>query len=153
MTYFSPGANPASRTRLWRQCPLAAAAALACCLAFACGTADEQQQPPPVEAPLTSFDSGVELNISVGFFNGRLLFTNQSDLPLKRILVVVNEGEGETEYRGEMSGMQPNFMLHYSPTIFSNPSGVKLDPKAVELNSVTVYADTPRGRGRWSGNY
>lgn len=153
MTYFTPAANPASRTRLWRRCLPAAAAVLACCLAFACGVADEQPQAPPVEAPLTSFDSGLELNISVGFFNGRLLFTNQSELPLKRILVVVNEGEGETEYRGELSGMQPNFMLHYSPTIFSNTSGLKLDPKAVELKSVTVYADTPQGRGRWSGNY
>lgn len=153
MTHPTLNRHPASRTGLWPRSLLAAGTAFAYCLSFACGTAAEEQQAAPVEVPLTSFDSGVELNVSVGFFNGRLLFTNQSDLPLKRILVVVNEAEGEIEYRGEMSGMQPNFMLHYSPTIFSNSAGLKLDPKAVELKSVTVYADTPQGRGRWSGSY
>ncbi len=152
MIYVTSTTNPNRRARPWRRHLLVVGATFVCGLLLACGGAEDEEA-APVEVPLTSFDSEVQLNISVGFFNGRLLFTNQSSLLLERILVVVNQGEGENEYRAQLSGMKPNFMLHYSPTLFSNEAGTKLDPKAIELNSVTVYADTPEGRGRWSGNY
>lgn len=117
-----------------------------------CQSAEEAAE--PIEVPLTSFDSSVELNVSVGFFNGRLLFTNQSAVDLNRILVVVNEGEQDTvEFRGSINQMKANTMLHFTPTIFKNAAGDKLNPKEDDVRSIAVYADSPDGRGRWYGSY
>ena len=57
-------------------------------LATLIGCQSAEKPAEPIEVPLTSFDSSVVLNISVGFFNGRLLFTNQSMVDLDRILVI-----------------------------------------------------------------
>jgi hypothetical protein len=113
-----------------------------------------EQPAEPIEVPLTSFDSSVVLNISVGFFNGRLLFTNQSAVDLDRILVIVNEGaQDATEFRGSINGMKANSMLHFTPTIFKDTAGEALDPKENEIRNIAVYADSPDGRGRWYGSY
>lgn len=117
-----------------------------------CQSADEPAE--PIEVPLTSFDSSVVLNISVGFFNGRLLFTNQSSVDLDRILVIVNEGEQDAaEFRGSINRMKANSMLHFTPTIFKDTAGETLDPKEDDIRSIAVYADSPSGRGRWYGSY
>jgi len=123
-------------------------------LAVLIGCQSVEQPAEPIEVPLTSFDSSVVLNISVGFFNGRLLFTNQSAVDLDRILVIVNEGaQDATEFRGSINGMKANSMLHFTPTIFKDTAGEALDPKENEIRNIAVYADSPDGRGRWYGSY
>jgi len=123
-------------------------------LAALIGCQSAEKPAEPIEVPLTSFDSSVVLNISVGFFNGRLLFTNQSMVDLDRILVIVNEGEQDAaEFRGSINQMKANSMLHFTPTIFKNAAGDKLNPKQHEVKSIAVYADSPNGRGRWYGSY
>ena len=153
MSYLICGGDATSCDRYrCRRLLAAGVVAVLCAVTMGCFSSPRQEEPPE-ETPLTDFDPGVTLNISAGFFNSRLLFTNQSSVRLERILVVVNENEGEKEFRGEISGLQPNSMLHFSSTIFVNSAGEKLDASPANLNSVTVYADTPEGRGRWSGSY
>jgi hypothetical protein len=134
------------------RCGLPAFAMLALLGLLCCSPAPEPEPEKPA-APTAESDPGVTLSLSVGLINNRLLFSNSSATLLQRILVVINEGSGETEFRHTISLVQPNATIHYSPGVCAAKDGSRWDPAQNEAKTITVYADTGAGRGRWYGSY
>ena len=131
---------------------IAVLAALWIALACSCG-AGEPDETEDALPPLSSHDPAVRLNISVGLVNKRLLFTNLSGTAVTRILVVFNEGDPVNEFKHTIGVVQANSMMHFTPSLFKNAEGLKFNVDQHEVKTVTAYADTPKGRGRYYGAY
>ncbi len=127
-------------------------AALWIALACSCG-AGEPEETEDALPPLSSHDPAVRLNISVGLVNKRLLFTNLSGTAVTRILVIFNAGDPLNEFKHTIGVVQANSMMHFTPSLFKNAEGLKFDLDKHEVKTVTAYADTPKGRGRYYGAY
>lgn len=91
--------------------------------------------------------------VVVGFVGTGMVVENHSNLTLKSVVIVVNEGGAEGGYRFRMQEMGPNTTNTYLTQVFRNPEGQSLDPDAVKVQKFALYADTPEGRGVWRGAY
>jgi hypothetical protein len=91
--------------------------------------------------------------VVVGFVGTGMVVENHSNLALKSVVVVVNEGGAEGGYRFRIREMGPNTTNTYLTQVFRNPEGQSLDADVVKVEKFALYADTPQGRGVWRGAY
>ncbi len=91
--------------------------------------------------------------VVVGFVGTGMVVENHSNLTLKSVVIVVNEGGAEGGYRFRIQQMGPNTTSTYLTQVFRNPEGQSLDPDTVKVQKFSLYADTPQGRGVWRGAY
>lgn len=89
----------------------------------------------------------------VGFVGAGMVVENHSNLVLKSVVIVVNEGGAQGGYRFRIPEMGANTTNTYLTQVFRDPQGQSLDPDAVKVEKFALYADTPEGRGVWRGAY
>ena len=103
----------------------------------------------PIEGPPT-----VELHgVVAGLVGNAILLQNHSTEELRYAEIVVNETADGGGYRFSPGTIEGPSTKPYLIHVFRNAAGESLDPSAVKVSSFAVYADTPRGRGSWHGQY
>ena len=101
------------------------------------------------DAPVTVRLSGVV----VGAVGTGILLENHSDEALENVEIVINEEAPAGGFRFRAASIPPNSTQTYLAQVFRTPAGESLNPMKTKAGSFAVYADTPRGRGSWSGGY
>lgn len=82
-----------------------------------------------------------------------MVVQNHSNMALKSVVIVVNEGGADGGFRFRVSEIDPNTTNTYLTQVFRNPEGQSLDAEVVKVEKFALYADTPEGRGAWRGAY
>ncbi len=100
-------------------------------------------------APATVRLSGVV----VGAVGSGILLQNHSDEQLESVEIVINEKAPAGGFRFRAAAIPPNSTQTYLTQVFKSAAGDSLNPMETKPTSFTVYADTPRGRGSWTGGY
>jgi hypothetical protein len=93
------------------------------------------------------------VGVVVGFVGTGMVVQNHSNLALKSVVIVVNEGGAHGGFRFRVEEIGSNTTNTYLTQVFRNPEGQSLDPDAVKVEKFALYADTPQGRGVWRGAY
>ncbi len=91
--------------------------------------------------------------VTVGVVGAGVIIENHSIEDLRNVEVVVNAGGTEGGFRFYVSSIGSNTTNTYLAQVFKNEVGAALNPMAVKVESFALYADTPRGRGFWRGEY
>lgn len=99
-------------------------------------------------APATVRLSGVV----VGAVGAGILLQNHSDEELESVEIVINE-QSDGGFRFRPAAIPPYSTQTYLTRAFKSSAGESLNPMETKPTSFAVYADTPRGRGRWIGGY
>ncbi len=94
----------------------------------------------------------VRLSISAGPIGNRVLITNHSQEVLSDISMILNQGDGGG-YRHTLGRLLPNATLHFTFRVYKKQDGTRYTGTAQQITSITVFADTPRGSGRWYSTY
>ena len=94
----------------------------------------------------------VPLSISAGPIGNRVLITNHSREILTNISMILNEGD-EGGYRHNLGKLLPNATLHFAVRVYKKQDGTRYTGTAKQITSITVFADTPGGSGRWYSTY
>lgn len=125
------------------------AAVLACGLGCQGGAGEAAETAGGYDSPAT-----VQLNnVVVGLVGTGILLQNLSDETLQNVEIIVNESDPSGGYRFRTASIPPNSTQTYLGRVFKTASGEALDPMSTRAGQFTVYADTSRGRGAWSGGY
>jgi len=132
---------------------LAALCAVMALLGSAVGCSSEAGESKAIgggyDAPATVRLSGVV----VGAVGAGILLQNHSDEQLESVEIVINEKAPAGGFRFRAAAIPPNSTQTYLTQAFKSPSGESLNPVQTKPTSFAVYADTPRGRGSWTGGY
>ena len=135
-----------------RRSTLRACTALALA-AFLCGCLPSEQEDAasedPYSAPLTVQLRGVV----AGVIGEGILLQNHSPEALENVEIVINPGANGGGFRFRTERIDSNSTKSYTGRVFRNDAGLSFEDADVEPNSFAVYADTPRGRGSWAGQY
>lgn len=127
---------------------------VACAAALLTATAcvspsDDDAQSDPYQAPLT-----VELRgVVAGVIGEGILIQNMSPERLENVEIVINPGQPGGGFRFRTPSIGSNTTNPFVGKVFRNDAGLSFEDSGVEPVSFAVYADTPRGRGSWSGQY
>lgn len=123
---------------------------LSIAMGLACaGEAEDAAPAGGYEAPVT-----VQLtDVVVGAVGAGILLQNHTDEALQNVEIVINESAAEGGYRFRPAWIPPNSTQTYLSQVFKNPAGQSLNPMENKPTEFSIYADTPRGRGAWSGGY
>ncbi len=81
-----------------------------------------------------------------------MLITNHSGEILANISMILNE-QDEGGYRHELGRLLPNATLHFAVRVYKKQDGSRYTGSAKQITSITVFADTPSGSGRWYSSY
>ena len=92
------------------------------------------------------------LNISAGPIGNRVVITNHSREILTNISMILNEGD-EGGYRHNLGRLLPNATLHFAVRVYKKQDGTRYTGTAKQITSITVFADTAGGSGRWYSTY
>ena len=117
-----------------------------CLLILGCTQPSETEQAGDVKR------QNVPLNISAGPIGNRVLITNHSGEILANISMILNE-QDEGGYRHELGRLLPNATLHFAVRVYKKQDGSRYTGSAKQITSITVFADTPSGSGRWYSSY
>ena len=110
----------------------------------------------PEPEPVNPMDQKSTIQLSgvvVGVVGLGVLFQNHTSETLEHVRIVVNEGSPDREYKFEIKSIIDNSTQKFLIRAFRNEDGISLDPKNVDVRSMTVYASTSKGRGSWRGTY
>ena len=108
--------------------------------------------PPETDEAADARQGNVPLSISAGPIGNRVLITNHSREILTNIAMILNEGD-DGGYRHNLSRLLPNATLHFIFRVYKKQDGTRYTGTAKQITSITVFADTPRGSGRWYSTY
>ncbi len=100
-------------------------------------------------APVTVRLSGVV----VGAVGSGILLQNHSEELLEQVEIVINEGPSASGFRYRAGAVPPNSTQTYLSQVFRTAEGESFNILETKAASFAVYADTPRGRGSWTGGY
>ena len=100
-------------------------------------------------APATVRLSGVV----VGAVGTGVLLQNHSDELLEQVEIVINEQPASGGFRYRAGAIPPNSTQTYLSQVFRTSAGESFNIMETKATSFAVYADTPRGRGSWTGGY
>lgn len=100
-------------------------------------------------------DQGKEVRLSVvaGLVGTRILVQNHSSETLQNVTIQVTDANSDTEFRHTVRKMASESTNTYLISAFKAEDGTALDLSVHEIDTFAVDADTPRGRGHWSGSY
>lgn len=110
----------------------------------------------PEPEPVNPMDEEPTIQLSgvvVGVVGLGVLFQNHTSETLEHVRIIVNEGSPDSEYKFEIKSIIDNSTQNFLVRAFRNADGISLDPKNVDVMSMTVYASTSEGRGSWRGTY
>ena len=94
----------------------------------------------------------VASSISAGPLGNRVLITNHSREILTNIAMILNEGD-DGGYRHKLGRLLPGATLHFALRVYKKQDGTRYPGTAKQITNITVFADTPRGSGRWYSTY
>jgi len=101
------------------------------------------------EAPVT-----VQLpEVVVGQVGTGILLQNHSSETLENVEIVINEDAPEGGFRFRAAAIPPQSTQTYLSQVFKTAAGGSFNAATMKAERFSVYADTPRGRGGWSGGY
>jgi len=81
-----------------------------------------------------------------------ILLQNHSPEDLLDVDIVINE-RSNGGFRFHVDEIKSNTTHTYLTQVFRNAAGTSFNPQEVSADGFAVYADTPRGRGSWQGQY
>lgn len=128
---------------------LLAACALMIPVLGCAGAASEEAEGDPYETPLTVQLRGVV----VGVVGNGILLENHSPEKLENVEIVINPAQPGGGFRFRLPSIGSNTTNPFVGKVFRNDAGLSFSDAVVEPTDFAVYADTPRGRGSWSGQY
>ena len=120
-----------------------------CLLIFGCTFPPDTGEAP---AATEARQGNLPLSISAGPIGNRVLITNHSREILTNIAMILNEGD-DGGYRHNLGRLLPNATLHFAFRVYKKQDGTRYTGTAKQITSITVFADTPRGSGRWYSTY
>lgn len=134
------------RTALYLLAPCAL-----CLVAMGCvGAAQEEEvEVDPYTTPLTVQLRGVV----AGVIGNGILLENHSAEKLENVEIVINPGQLGGGFRFRVPSIGSNTTNPFVSRVFRNEAGLSFEDAGIEPTGFAVYADTPRGRGSWSGQY
>ena len=94
-----------------------------------------------------------ELKMAAGAIGERILVSNHSDEPWENIVMVINEEPDGGGYKLTLSKFAGPASLHFGMRVFRNSEGERFDTKNDWMKTLTLYADTPSGKGHWRASY
>lgn len=97
-------------------------------------------------------DREIELQMAAGPIGQRLLVTNHSSEPFENLVMIVNEDDNGG-YTLKISRIESQASMHFGLNAFRDSNGERYDPDQSWVRTVTVFADTPSGHGRWRSSY
>ena len=137
-------------SRRVRELVLAAAALLmaAGCAPLGVVGAEEEAADPYTAAATTNLRGVV-----AGLVGDGVLLQNHSPETLNHVEIVLNPQNADGGFSFRVDRVGPNSTNTYVSRVFRNTSGTSLNPSSIEVTDFAVFADTPRGRGSWRGQY
>ncbi len=90
--------------------------------------------------------------VVVGLVGTGILLQNHSPEALLEVDIVINERSGGG-FRFHVAEIESNSTQTYLTQVFRNSAGTRFNPQETKVDGFSVYADTPRGRGAWQGQY
>lgn len=123
--------------------------AAALSLGTACVPAEPEAPADPYQTPVTVGLQGV----TAGRVGTAILIQNMSPERLENVEIIINPNQAGGDFRFRTSALEPNTTNTFVGTVFLNDADLSFANSGVEPSSFAVYADTPRGRGSWSGQY
>ncbi len=103
----------------------------------------------PYEGAVTTQLRGVV----AGLVGSGVLLQNHSPDELLNVEIVLNPQASDGGFRFRVNRIAANTTNPYVSRVFRTRDGTSFDDSHAEVTGFAVYADTPRGRGSWSGNY
>ena len=92
--------------------------------------------------------------VVAGVVGTGVLVENHSREKLSNVEIVINPNDphGGYRFRTEES-VPPEATKTYMAQVFRTSTGESLNPMAIKVETMAVFADTERGRGSWQGSY
>ena len=104
---------------------------------------------PTEEARVQEF----ELRMAAGPIGERILVSNHSDEPWENVVMIINDQPDGSGYKLTLSKFAGPASLHFGMRVFRNSEGERFDSKNDWMKTLTVYANTPSGKGHWRSSY
>ena len=108
--------------------------------------------PPETDEAADARQGNLPLSISAGPIGNRVLITNHSREILTNIAMILNEGD-DGGYLHKLGRLLPGATLHFAFRVYKKQDGTRYPGTAKQITSITVFADTPGGSGRWYSTY
>ena len=94
-----------------------------------------------------------ELQMAAGPIGERILVSNHSNEPWENVVMIINDQPDGSGYKLTLSKFSARASLHFGMRVFRNSEGERFDSKNDWMKTLTVYADTPSGKGHWRSSY
>ncbi len=94
-----------------------------------------------------------ELKMAAGPIGERILVSNHSNEPWENVVMIINDQPDGSGYKLTLSKFSERASLHFGMRVFRNSEGERFDSNNDGMKTLTVYADTPSGKGRWRSSY
>ena len=94
-----------------------------------------------------------ELKMAAGSIGERILVSNHSNEPWENVVMIINDQPDGSGYKLTLSKFAGPASLHFGMRVFRNSEGERFDSKNDWMKTLTVYADTPSGKGHWRSSY
>ncbi len=94
-----------------------------------------------------------ELKMAAGPIGERILVSNHSNEPWENLVMIINDQPDGSGYKLTVSKFAGPASLHFGMRVFRNSEGERFDSKNDWMKTLTVYADTPSGKGHWRSSY
>lgn len=93
------------------------------------------------------------LSINAGFVGTRFIISNLGSETLRELVVRVRVNSPGGPYELHMSRLGAGQTQHFDPSRLRREDSRAYNPNVESVRSITVMADTPSGRGSWTGSY
>ncbi len=107
-----------------------------------------EKPPPKKETP-----SYVDLNASVSFTGTQFIITNNDSFDWRNVELEINPGLLKSGYKLKAGLMSAGESYTIGAMQFAKRDGERFNPFAIKPQSMSIFCDTSKGRGSYSGKW
>jgi len=113
-----------------------------------CGVFETKEQPETPSEPLY-----VDLNASIKFSGTQFIITNNDSFDWKNVELEINSGLLKSGYKLNAGLMSAGQTYTVGAMQFAKGDGTRFNPLLIKPQSVSIFCDTPKGKGFYSGKW
>ena len=115
---------------------------------WTCGVFESEKKSEVPDKPLY-----VDLNASVRFMGTQFVITNYDNFNWENAQLEINPGLLKSGYKLNVGLMSAGNAYTVGALQFAKPDGTRFNPILIKAQSISIYCDTPKGKGYYHGTW